>query len=288
MAEVMLLLVFCLLIASGALLTRQSEAARSNADLVASLQKSPQLREALEAATASVDQSTVDAFWRKLVLSASVVDELERHGLTAVEARRQAADLADASRLLSRGVRLDEVERNAAVVATAQGQGGHRWPPIIRLSEADSYYFKTGRAELTPEFEAALRQVVIPSLLATARGYGVDVIEVVGHTDERPIVGRLSTFDQELPKVLSGERGIEVLQLADNAALGLARALAVVKVLESDRRLAGYRILPLSGGQLIEPNETRASGASAGDVEERRRIEIRLRKSSTALQASDS
>jgi flagellar motor protein MotB len=324
MAEVMLLLVFCLLLASGALLVQENDArneleskvsaleeqARSNEDLVASLSRLPQLREALERAAPTADRSTIDEFWRKLVLSSSVVDELERHGLSAAEARRQAPDLAEAAELLSRGVRLDEAERNAAIVAAVAsrfpgrtlsdgemtgaigaavgGQGsqdGHRWPPIIRLSEADRYYFKTGRAELTPEFEIALRRSVIPSLLATAREYGVDVIEVVGHTDERPIIGRPSNLDEELPRVLSGETGIETLRLADNAGLGLARALAVVKVLESDRRLAAYRILPLSGGQLIELDETRSRGTAFGDVEERRRIEIRLRKSSLALRA---
>ena len=38
----------------------------------------------------------------------------------------------------------------------AQGAGGHQWPPIIRMSEADGYFFKSGSAELSPTFQEAL------------------------------------------------------------------------------------------------------------------------------------
>ena len=70
------------------------------------------------------------------------------------------------------------------------------------------------------------------------------------------------------------------LQWADNAGLGLARALAVVKILASDARLAAFRILPLSGAQLIDTDGRLTHWDGASDVRERRRIEIRMRKSS--------
>ena len=70
-----------------------------------------------------------------------------------------------------------------------------------------------------------------------------------------------------------------VLQWADNAGLGLARALTVVKVLASDARLAAFRILPLSGAQLIDTGDRLTHWDGQGDVRERRRIEIRMRKS---------
>ena len=66
---------------------------------------------------------------------------------------------------------------------------------------------------------------------------------------------------------------------ADNAGLGIARAVAVVTRLLEDSRLQPRfsRILPMSGAQLIQVDETLTRG-SQGDVRERRRIEIRLRK----------
>ena len=66
----------------------------------------------------------------------------------------------------------------------------------------------------------------------------------------------------------------------DNAGLGLARAVSVVSILRQSPKLAGYKMIPLSGGQLIDTDESLAiKGTSGGDVAQRRRIEIRLRKS---------
>ena len=102
---------------------------------------------------------------------------------------------------------------------------------------------------------------------------------MIGHTDERAMTGGLSNLDRELPAAVSGTKSVEVLQPADNAGLGLARALAVVKVLSSDLRLRNFRILPLSAAQLIGTDGRLTRWDEQGDVRERRRIEIRMRKS---------
>ena len=54
----------------------------------------------------------------------------------------------------------------------------------------------------------------------------------------------------------------------------------MVELLSSDTRLRNFRILPLSAAQLtgIDGRITRWDGL--GNVQERRRIEIRMRKSS--------
>jgi hypothetical protein len=49
-----------------------------------------------------------------------------------------------------------------------------------------------------------------------------------------------------------------------------------------DSTLRQYRILPFSGGQLVEINERITSGGG-GNVANRRRIEIRLRRSQESL-----
>jgi len=79
--------------------------------------------------------------------------------------------------------------------------------------------------------------------------------------------------------VTSGESAGAALQWSDNAGLGLARALAVVKVLAADARLRAFRILPLSAAQLIDTDSRLTKWDGQSDVRERRRIEIRMRKS---------
>src|ERR1019366_2725418 len=89
----------------------------------------------------------------------------------------------------------------------ADSKKGHNWPPIINLSEAGGYYFATGSAGLTPNFATQLRTVVVDKLLEIADSYDVDVIEVIGHTDEQPVNGRASNLDRALSSVTSGTSG---------------------------------------------------------------------------------
>jgi hypothetical protein len=146
------------------------------------------------------------------------------------------------------------------------------------LSEAGGFFFEIGSAELQPAFEQAIKDRVVPRLLEIARDYpDVNVIEVVGHTDEQRIKARASNLDDGLIVALRGGQ-VSSLQPADNAGLGLARAVSVVGKLLKDERLVPFsRILPFSGAQLIQTDQTLAHGAP-GDVRQRRRIEIRVRK----------
>jgi hypothetical protein len=148
------------------------------------------------------------------------------------------------------------------------------------MSEADGYYFRTRSAELSPAFRDTLLNETPREILDYIRKYDVDVIEVVGHTDERPLQGRqFSNLDRDLTAVLNNTAGVVSLIPADNAGLGLARAVSVVSVLRQSLLLAGYKIIPLSGAQLVNTDETLALDGSLEDVQQRRRIEIRLRKS---------
>jgi len=87
-----------------------------------------------------------------------------------------------------------------------------------------------------------------------------------------------------LLNALKGTAHVASLVHADNAGLGLSRAVSVVRSLLLDGRLSQpqYRILPLSGAQLIETDE-RITVGGGGDVPGRRRIEIRLRRSQESL-----
>ncbi len=95
-----------------------------------------------------------------------------------------------------------------------------------------------------------------------------------------PVIQRQSNLDRGLTTVLKSGGDIARLTPVDNAGLGLARAVSVVSVLRASPKLSNYKMIPLSGGQLINTDETLSlNPSSAGDVAQRRRIEIRLRKS---------
>ena len=69
-----------------------------------------------------------------------------------------------------------------------------------------------------------------------------------------------------------------ILNASDNAGLGYARALSVSNELMKVPSLEGYTILPYSAAQMILPNDEMATGFEAVSSEERRRIEIRVRR----------
>ncbi len=326
MAEIMLLLVFCLLIAVGVSLSserakrddalarlRQAEtAASADEAALATIRRNRQLAELLDRAAKLASQHEIDDFWRKLVESNDAATHAEPQNVPLAVLQEEREDAAKWRALLAQGIDPDKIAKNAALAAAIDAwaadkklgdptpqeivalleQGlaakladdsdrrkGHNWPPIINPSEAGGYYFATGSAELTPSFATELRTVVVDRLLEIADSYDVDVIEVIGHTDEQAVNGRGSNLDRALAAVTAGTSGAGILQWADNAGLGLARALSVVERLSADPRLRNFRILPLSAAQLIGTDGRITRWDSRGDVRERRRIEIRMRKS---------
>lgn len=324
MAETMVLLVFCLLIAVGVALgsqraklnnalarTRQLEAEAASAQAVIdTIRRNSKLAEVLDRSAGAPSSRDIDQFWRKLVENNDLVTRMERQGIQ-LEALEQDTDAAVTLRQLMReGIDPDKIAKGLALASAMNTvpadpnlakltppeiialikksltpnddndrHEGHNWPPIINLSEANGYFFATGSAELTPDFATELRGAVIDRLLQIAKTFDVDVIEVIGHTDEQPITNHVSNLDRALPLVTLGESGSGSLQWADNAGLGLARALAVVELLSADPRLHNFRILPLSAAQLIGTDGRLTHWDGQGDVRERRRIEIRMRKS---------
>ena len=193
----------------------------------------------------------MDEFWRTLVESDEIVEGMERRGVSrATPGRqrvfRQMQQLETRDSIPTRpqgrrsrrrstmpaGARRPTGRRNSSRPHPQGHRGvrtrrsspkeGHVWPPIINLSEAGGYYFASRSAELRPDFEAVLRTAVTDKLLDIGASFQVDVIEVIGHTDERPVNGGLSNLDRELGSVTWGANGVGV-QPADNAGLGLAR-----------------------------------------------------------------
>ncbi len=97
----------------------------------------------------------------------------------------------------------------------------------------------------------ALGTVVISRLLQIAESFDVDVIE--SHRTYRRAARCQPCFESGSPLVVGDlardRRGSPAMGRQCRAR---ARALAVVKALASDARLGAFRVLPLSGAQLID------------------------------------
>jgi flagellar motor protein MotB len=270
MAEVMILLIFLLLMALAAALQnrdRRIEALDSGG--------ASRLIEQLQRAYPQAQNS--DDYFKELVRAIEVRKEVEQAGPEA--GSKTLIEDAELGRQIRRAASGSDPEQylRRAITAAERGREGE-WPPFFSLSEAGGYYFDSGKATLRPQFEQSLRSSIIPMLATSIADYDVDVIEVIGHTDEVPMVGA-SNLDSSLIAASVSRVPIADLRSTDNAGLAMARAVAVVRVLRSDPRLRSVAILPLSGAQMVVPVDRMADGTSPRDDQSRRRIEIRLRKS---------
>jgi outer membrane protein OmpA-like peptidoglycan-associated protein len=272
-AEIMILLIFVLLMALASALANRDRRLAALQDGVGS-----RLVEVLQRAYPQATSS--DDFYKELVRAVEARKILEQSN---VEGR---PELLVEDAVLGRKARDAAAEVGArdpyefvsnAVAKASMGKKGE-WPPFFSLSEAGGYYFESGKATLRADFVEKLDTTIIPLLKRYIDDYEVDVVEVTGHTDEVPMSGR-SNLDTLLIAASQSRVPTESLRSTDNAGLAMARAVAVVRILRADTRLKGVTILPLSGAQLIVPIDRAADGKSTKDDQSRRRIEMRLRRS---------
>lgn len=281
MAEIMILLIFVLLMALAAALQKRDDTISALNDGGAA-----RLIDAIQAAYPEAKNS--EDYFKELVRAIDTRKQVEADGkYSSADSSAFAEDArlgrAVRSAAQKAGVDADQFIANASA-DSARGSKG-QWPPFFSLSEAGGYFFDSGKATLRPEFERSLRVEIIPMLIKNVTEYNVDVIEVIGHTDEVPMSGQ-SNLDSTLILATSGRIPIGDLKSTDNAGLAMARALAVVRILRADKRLSGTSILPMSAAQMIVPVDRMADGSSKGDDQRRRRIEIRLRKSTAQAKTS--
>lgn len=302
MAESMLLLVFCLLLVAAAIIKAeqnkalqaqmqlqalQKQVAEEKSEITKNVEKITALQAQLQSANIRpADREKFEKEWRDLVLARNTVQRLKDQGL---EPERLAELEKALAAFKENGFSIENAkvleERLQGLLEMEQKQADakpHQWPPIINLSEAGGYFFRSGSAELTPEFEGKLTGAIADEIAQNLEQYQVDIIEVIGHTDEQPISRTVSNLDQSYIDVLKGKKPIAAVLPADNAGLGLARAIAVANVLKADKKLVGATILPMSAAQLVLPGDTLTKG-QAGNVESRRRIEIRIRRRNASI-----
>jgi hypothetical protein len=155
-------------------------------------------------------------------------------------------------------------------------------PPILNLTEKGGFSFDLGSIEIKSSFKDRLEGEVIPEILKLSEAYRAKVIEVIGYTDAIPVQAKRvrSSMDQRLVNFLTNVSDDAPVP-TDNVGLGMGRAAAVIRVLRKDPRLQGMTMLPLSAAQTTGPGDEPISNENSppSPDEERRRIEIRLRRS---------
>jgi outer membrane protein OmpA-like peptidoglycan-associated protein len=161
------------------------------------------------------------------------------------------------------------------IVVAALARATNDRPPLVSLTERESFRFATGSYFLNPQFKAALDQR-LPDIRSTIRKYRIDVVEVIGHTDGQPSPG-MSNLDLLLPTA-TGSVALQGYRSGSNSDLGLLRALSVANYLrtklstdESERLL----IRPYSASSLVD-TDGRYNPADLTDRGNRRRIELRF------------
>ncbi|WP_460194604.1 hypothetical protein [Thermosynechococcus sp. FA-CM-4201] len=112
--------------------------------------------------------------------------------------------------------------------------------------------------------------------------YGIDTVEIIGHTDGQPNQGSGSNLDTLLEQA-AATNTLNRLTPGSNADLGLMRALAIANELRKAQakqpKLAGLQFRAYSAGQLYLLNGQLAPANRNPDAS-RRRIEVRFTRTS--------
>jgi len=152
-------------------------------------------------------------------------------------------------------------------------------PPVIQLPDNDKFRFSSGGYTLSANFLTALESEKIPVIKKTLACYGVDTLEIIGHTDGQPN-SSASNLDTAF---LTGKDGLMLspsVRAGSNVDLGLLRAISVQRAIEQRLKLdvndVIYRVY--SAGSVIN-TDGRMEAVKNKDQRERRRIEIRFTRS---------
>ena len=161
------------------------------------------------------------------------------------------------------------------ITVAALARANNETPPLLRLTEKESFRFGTGSYTLNPQFKSAL-DGRLPWIQEQIKKYRIDSVEVIGHTDGQPSPGN-SNLDLLVPQ--SGSSApLNGYQSGSNTDLGLLRALAVSKYLKIKLAASGIQnitVRPYSAGSLIGVDGAFAP-ADMKERADRRRIELRF------------
>lgn len=296
MAELLLLLLFCLLLVSAGVLSEKERElddakeviaanesvsepdADAATELVVLREELTQLKELIPPSLGSPAAPIPTEAWQEIVLAKTYAEALTAQGIDSDQlADPVFIETSAAIAAITATEKLSAAE--IAQMIEDSRTGGHDWPPIITL-DSDQFRFELNSAALSSSFQKRLETSVINQVRDLLNRYDVDVVEVVGHTDEQPINNsQKSTLDALAISALSGSVPVSRLIPADNSGLGLARAIAVANALRAAGLPTRVKIIPLSAAQLLLPGDVVSLGDNPEENAGRRRIEIRVRRS---------
>jgi len=148
--------------------------------------------------------------------------------------------------------------------------------PIIIDENSGKFKFKSGSAELNPQFKEHIAANIIPEIDKILQSKEIDFIQIIGHTDGQGNgISSNSNLDRTLEEVAQGKQPVRDLKPGSNADLGLMRALAVVQEIQSNGLDQKVEFRAYSAAQLYLPSGNLATADRQPD-ENRRRIEIRF------------
>jgi outer membrane protein OmpA-like peptidoglycan-associated protein len=168
-----------------------------------------------------------------------------------------------------------------AIVVSTLGKALNQKPPIIRLSDDKNYRFSSGSYSISKLFKQQLVAEQLPNIKRVLHCYGIDTIEIIGHTDSSPNTGS-SNLDQfqDRRKLIHASGAA---RSGSNADLGLLRALSVENLLkeslEKDFSHISYR--SYSAASFVDPDvKNKASSMTQAQKQQaKRRIEVRFTRS---------
>jgi len=165
-------------------------------------------------------------------------------------------------------------------VVSAINNANNQKPPLITLTESESYRFTTGSHKLSKKFKAELGKK-LNDITRDIQKYNIDTIEVIGHTDGQPSPG-MSNLDISLLNFSNAPKdALHTMKAGSNIDLGLLRALSVASFLKeklTQKNILVPNITPYSAGSLINTNG-HFNPANNLPNSQRRRIEIRFTRS---------
>lgn len=234
----------------------------------------PELEEQLAEAQATADK--IPRLQRQLAQARETAEEVDalQEKVEVLQAKLEEAQATaeDVSQLREQ---LEQARETAA--ETPEN------PPIIILSERNqNYRFAVGSAEISDSFKQALDERIIPVLNRQSKRCNCDAIEVIGHTDSLPVNSGRSNLDEKLISAFNQEQTPNLVP-GSNLDLGMMRALSIIRYLKQAQKQGKLTqikyFLPYSAGQMLKPNHTLDTSPQKTENERRRRIEMRLLKS---------
>lgn len=215
----------------------------------------------------------ITSFLANITKTKSGNDEIKKYVELTITLRKENGDLRERIQYIEA-----EIRRSNSIPKKSDT------PPIIFLRDSGAIRFKSGSAglqgqQMLQEFNK--KDGLIDEIQNNANLYGINLVEIIGHTDLQPVGDVSSNLDKDLANIANNADIDRVtadgLVAGSNADLGLMRAVEIMRILryhqKNNGKLQGLEFRAYSAAQLVPPNMP--NNAKPKD-DDKRRIEIRF------------